>query len=356
VAEEDRDDRTEQPSDRRLSRAFEEGKLPLGRDAVMLASMVAGSAALAMLGPAIRAGLVRAVAESVRALPRTPFSLLSGLTSGPALAALGVCAAAGLAGVAATVAQTRGGIWPHLALPDVSRLWAGGRLNLLRKDIWIDLAASAVKVAALAWVAWSALRADFLTLPALLGASPSDQLAQTFRIIGRIGLRLLAVSLVIAGADFALQRWRFRSSMKMTREELKREGKEDEGDPSLKGRRRKRHRELARGRAVVEVPRADALVVNPTHVAIAIRYRRDEGRAPRVTAKGKGALAEFMRDLARQNAVPIVQDVPLARLLYRKVKVGSEVPASTYKAVAAVLAFVYRLTGRAPQAPSGVRA
>jgi flagellar biosynthesis protein FlhB len=86
--------------------------------------------------------------------------------------------------------------------------------------------------------------------------------------------------------------------------------------------------------------------VNPTHVAIALRYRKDEGRAPRVTAKGKGALAEYMRDLARENGIPIVQDIPLARLLYRKVKVGKEIPAATYKAVAAVLAFVYRMTGR----------
>ncbi len=133
----------------------------------------------------------------------------------------------------------------------------------------------------------------------------------------------------------------------MTKQELKREMKEDDGDPMLRSRRRRRHRELARGRARVEVPRADALVVNPTHVAVALRYRRDEGRAPRVTAKGKGVLAELMRELARENGVPIVQDVPLARLLYRKVKVGGEVPAQTYKAVAAVLAFVYRLGGRA---------
>jgi flagellar biosynthetic protein FlhB len=119
------------------------------------------------------------------------------------------------------------------------------------------------------------------------------------------------------------------------------------GDPLIRGRRRKRHMELARGQARIEVPRADALVVNPTHIAIALRYRKDEGRAPRLTAKGKGALAEYMRELARENAVPIVEDVPLARLLYRKVKVGREIPPQTYKAVAAVLAFVYRITGRA---------
>ncbi len=354
MAEEEREDRTEQPSSRRLARAREEGKVPLGRDAALVAGLLAGSAALAALAPALRAGLVRAVAESARALGGTPFGLLPGLASGPALAALGICAAAGLTGAAATLAQTRGGLWPHLALPDLSRLWAGGRLNLLRKDIWIDLGSAAVKVVALAWAAWSAVRADFLTLPTLLFAASGDQLARTFAIAGRIGLRMLAVALLIAGADLALQRWRFTSRMRMTREEMKREGKEDEGDPLLKGRRRKRHRELARGRAAIEVPRADALVVNPTHVAVSLRYRRDEGRAPRVTAKGKGTLAEYMRDLARQNAIPIVQDVPLARLLYRKVKVGAEVPSSTYKAVAAILAFVYRLGARAPQ--PGVRA
>jgi flagellar biosynthesis protein FlhB len=230
-----------------------------------------------------------------------------------------------------------------------------GRLNLFRRDIWLDLGTAAVKVVALAWTAWSAVRADFLTLPALLTASPADQLAQAFRIAGRIGWRLLLVSVVIAGLDLALQRWRFTTRMKMTKEEVRREGKEDEGDPAIKGKRRKRHRDLARGRAVVEVPRADALLVNPTHIAIALRYRRDEGRAPRVTAKGKGELAEFMRDLARSNGIPIVEDIPLARLLYRKVKVGNEVPASTYKAVAAVLAFVYRITGKTPS-QNGVRA
>lgn len=353
--EEGGQDRTEQPSGRRLERAREEGKVPMGRDAALVAGLGVAALALLLLGGSIRSGLVRAVATSVQELPEANFALLRDLLWAPSWGVLGVCAAAGVAGAAATIAQTGGGLWPHLVLPDASRLWGAGRLNLFRKDIWIDLGTAVVKVSALAWVAWSAVRADFLTLPSLLTATPADQLAQAFRIAGRIGWRLLLVSLVLAGLDLALQRWRFTSRMKMTKEEIRREGKEDEGDPAVKGKRRKRHRDLARGRAVVEVPRADALLVNPTHIAIALRYRRDEGRAPRVTAKGKGELAEFMRDLARQNAIPIVEDIPLARLLYRKVKVGREVPASTYKAVAAVLAFVYRISGRA-QPQGGVRA
>jgi flagellar biosynthesis protein FlhB len=165
-------------------------------------------------------------------------------------------------------------------------------------------------------------------------------------MLARTGVRLLAVAAILAGLELALTRWRFLRKMKMTKEEARREAREDEGDPLVRSRRKKRHRELARGVAAVEVPRADALIVNPTHVAVAIRYRRDEGRAPRVTAKGKGALAEYMRELARSHGVPIVQDVPLARLLHRKVKVGRAIPAATYKAVAAVLAYVYRITGR----------
>lgn len=348
MAEEDQGERTEAPSQRRLDNAYDEGKLPMGRDAPMVAGLGAALVALTYLGGNLLSGLVHGVAESARSLDRTPFAALPDLARGPAMAALGICAAAALGGAVVTIAQTRGGFWPHLVAPDASRLWGGGRLNLFRKDLWIDLGLSAVKVVALGWTAWSTLRGEFLTLPGLLQASPGDQLGQALRIASKTGLRLLGVSLVIAGADFALQRWRFMERMKMTKEEARREHKEDEGDGMLKGRRRRKHRDLAKGRAAIEVPRADALVVNPTHVAVAIRYRKDEGRAPRVTAKGKGALAEHMRDLARENGVPIVQDVPLARLLYRKVKVGGEVPAATYKAVAAVLAFVYRLGGKAP--------
>jgi flagellar biosynthesis protein FlhB len=152
----------------------------------------------------------------------------------------------------------------------------------------------------------------------------------------------------LAGLELALTRSRFTSKLKMTREEAKREHREEEGDPLLKNRRRRRARELAKGRATVEVPRADALIVNPTHVAIAIRYRKEEGKAPRVIAKGKGQLAEIMRELALAHGIPIVENIPLARLLHKRVKVGGSVPAETFRAVAAILAFVYRVSGRVP--------
>jgi flagellar biosynthesis protein FlhB len=154
---------------------------------------------------------------------------------------------------------------------------------------------------------------------------------------------------VILGAiDVFLTRRRFFEKMKMTKDEIKREMKEDEGDPHIRGARKRRHRELRRGAIAVEVPRADAVVVNPTHIAVVLRYRKKNDKAPRITAKGKGAKADAIRRLALENGVPIVKDIPLARLLHARVRIGREVPAETYRAVAAVLAFVAKVRGRPP--------
>ncbi|HET7754235.1 MAG TPA: EscU/YscU/HrcU family type III secretion system export apparatus switch protein [Anaeromyxobacteraceae bacterium] len=341
--------RTEQPSSRKLEQARSEGQVPVGHDAALAATLAAGLAVLGAVALPLRDSLTRVISESMSALPDQPFRLLPSLASGPIALAAAACFAPALGAAAATLVQTQGGFWPNLALPDLNRVFRPAALGrMFSRQFLTDLALAAVKVSALGAAAWSVARADFDTLPALLSASPSDQLAAVARMFGRIGWRLFAVAAVVAGIDFGVQRHRFMAKLKMTKDELKREHKEEEGDPLIRGKRRQRHRELSKGRAAVEVPRADALLVNPTHVAIALRYRRDEGKAPRVVAKGKGALAEFMRDLARTNGVPIVEDIPLARLLYRRVKVGREVPAETYKAVAAVLAFVFRLTGKQP--------
>ena len=344
----DQENRTEAPSGRRLEKAREEGQVALGRDLTLIAGSAAAGVGVWAFASAIRSGIETMVATSLRTLPETPFRALPPLAAGPA-ASVAACCLLGAAGAAAaTLAQTRGGFWPHRAVPDLGRVFGGGRLaRVFSREFFADLGLSLVKVVALAWAAWSAVSDDLLALPRLLTVAAPDQVARTFDLLRKAGVRVLAVALLLAGADLALQRFRFTKRMRMTRQEVRREARDDSGDPLIRGKRKKRHREISRNLAKVEVRRADALVVNPTHVAVALRYRRDEGRAPRVTAKGKGALAEYMRELARENAIPIVENIPLARLLYRKVKVGREVPAATYKAVAAILAYVYRVTGRA---------
>lgn len=346
------EDRTEAPSAKRLEKAFEEGQIPLGRDFNAVAGFAAGTAVLVAFGGTLRDALVRLITASAEALhgaptasPRTLFPLMVK----PLAVAGGACVAAALAGAISYVAQTRGRIWPNLAMPDLSRVFQGGKLmKLFSKQTAADLLLSLFKLLTVGWVVWSTLRDDFLTLPRLLFARPDVQFAMLFSPLAKGAVKVLTAMALWAGADLAVQHLRFRKQMRMTKEEAKREYKEDDGDPMMKGRRRRKHRELAKGRAAVEVPKADALVVNPTHIAIAIRYRADESAAPKVTAKGKGQLAEYMRELARENGIPIVENIPLARLLYRRVKVGRTVPAETFKAVAAILAYVYRVTGRVP--------
>ena len=339
-----------------MAAAQEQGDLPIGRDAAPVAGLVAGAAALVALGPALRNSLSSLYGEVARNADRAPFGDLAVLMYRPVALTLAVCAAVALGAILVTVAQTKGGFWSEKVEPDLTRLWHGVPLaKLFTKDFAVDLGMSLVKVVAICLAAWLAVRDDFVTLPAMLGADPASELSIMFSLVAKAARPVLLVVTLIAGIDVAITHWRYLKKMKMTKEEAKREWKEEDGDPAARGKRKKRHREIVAAAVHREVPRADALVVNPTHIAIAIRYRRDEGGAPRVIAKGKGMLAERMRELAREHGIPIVEDIPLARLLYKKVKIGRSVPADTYKAIAAILAFVYRVTGRRPATAAPLR-
>ncbi|RME69388.1 MAG: EscU/YscU/HrcU family type III secretion system export apparatus switch protein, partial [Nitrospirae bacterium] len=149
---------------------------------------------------------------------------------------------------------------------------------------------------------------------------------------------------VIAVVDYLNERWRFERSLRMSPEELKEEFRETEGDPLVKARIRSIQRELARRRMMEEVPKATVVITNPTHLAIALRYEKDRMNAPKVVAKGAGVVAEKIREIARKHHIPIFEDKPLARALY-KVPLGSEIPETLYRAVARILAYIYRLKG-----------
>lgn len=349
------EDRTEFVSQRRLKEAWDTGKIPVGRDAAGVAAMGAAFLTALALGPRLEAALVALTHEALALDPGAPFGDLARFVVQPLGLALAVLAAAALAATAVTVAQTKGGVWAELALPDPERLLKNPFKRTFSKEFAVDLLLMALKVLAVGAVISFTVRHDVLGLPEQLTAEPAAQLAAVFAPLTRVTVRVVAVLALFAGADLALSHWRFREKLKMTRDEAKRELKEDEGDPLLKGRRRKRARELVKGRLAVDVPKADAVIVNPTHIAVAIRYRKEEGAAPRVIAKGKGEVAERIRELARAHGIPIVEDVALARLLYKRVKLGKAVPAETYKAIAAILAFVYRVTGRKPAAAAPKR-
>jgi flagellar biosynthetic protein FlhB len=165
-----------------------------------------------------------------------------------------------------------------------------------------------------------------------------------FKICFNVCLALALLAIL----DYAYQRWEHEKSLKMTKQEVKDENKQTEGDPKVKARIRSIQMETARQRMMAAVPEADVVITNPTHLAVALRFDAARMIAPQVIAKGAGYVAERIKQIAAENDVPLVEDKPLARALYKIVDIGNTIPADLYKAVAEVLAYVYRLRGTRP--------
>jgi flagellar biosynthetic protein FlhB len=165
-----------------------------------------------------------------------------------------------------------------------------------------------------------------------------------------LALRVLAILLTLGVLDFMYQRWKHNRDLRMTKQQIKEEMKQSEGDPEVKRRRVRMQRQIAMQRISSAVPKADVIVTNPEHISIAIQYDSGSMNAPRVVAKGADYLALRIRHIAMQHGIPIVERKPLARALYKEVAVNQEVPPAFYKAVAEILAYVYRVSGKAVSA------
>lgn len=175
-------------------------------------------------------------------------------------------------------------------------------------------------------------------------------LSQALELIGSVvinmGMRISYIFLFIAILDLIYERWKFKEDLKMTKQEVKDEYKNAEGDPQIKGKIKQKMREASQRRMMQNVPKADVVITNPTHIAVAIRYDANEGSAPRVLAKGADYLAQKIKEIAKENNVEIVENKPLARMLYANVEVDQEIPPELYQAVAEVLAMVYKMQGK----------
>ena len=178
---------------------------------------------------------------------------------------------------------------------------------------------------------------------ALALITPAQIVFYNFSVIIEVTGRMVLALIAIAIFDFMYQRWHFEQQLKMTKQEVKDEAKQSEGDPQLKARIRQIQREMSNARMMQEVPKADAIVVNPTHYAVALKYDRESMNAPQVVAKGVEYMALRIRKVADQNDVPILERPQLARDLYAGVEIGQVIPERFFKAVAEILAYVYRL-------------
>jgi flagellar biosynthetic protein FlhB len=165
-------------------------------------------------------------------------------------------------------------------------------------------------------------------------------------IVLNMGIKISLVFLIIGVADYTYQKMKFNKEMRMTKQEIKDEFKQTEGDPKIKGQIRQKMRDASRRRMMQKLPEADVVITNPTHLACAIKYDKDIGTAPVLIAKGADFLAQRIKEVARENFIPIVENKPLARMLYHNVEIDEEIPEELYKMTAEVLAYVYALEGR----------
>ncbi|MDW8468006.1 MAG: flagellar type III secretion system protein FlhB [Burkholderiales bacterium] len=337
-------------SPRRLEQAREEGRVARSRE---LPGFL-----LVALGAAVLWGAGEAALEAFRAFLRTglEFGAREAFDRGAPLARLGAAAAAGFAIAApffaaafalAAASPVAVGGWTFSArafAPDFSRLDpVQGLRRIFSLPGLAELVKAIAKAAAIgalaAWTLWT-LAPQFAALarePAQAAIVHALALAAQTLAVCAAGYGL------VAAADVPLALWQYRRALRMSFEEVRREHKETEGDPQLKARVRSLQREMARRRMMQAVPKADVVVTNPEHYAVAIGWREGAMRAPQVLAKGRGALAERIRAIARASGVPLLAAPPLARALYRHVEVGESVPQALYEAVAQALAWVYQL-------------
>lgn len=345
----DQDQRRFDPTPRRVEDFRRRGQLALSRDLTTALALTGGAAAGLSLSAGTGHGLLSYFTEA--------FSLGTSLTQSEALwraaqawsGALAPTVAGALAGLVIAGAIQLG---PSPATApvkfDLSRLLSPDTLTqIFSPKAQAERALKALlKIGFVGMAAYLAIDdewATFMRSPALeAGAVLSragDAAQHAFTWAG-------GALLLLATGDYVLARRRLWNQMKMTFEELKREMREQEGDPAVKRKRRQRMRELSKRRFGAAVKSSDVVLVNPTEFAVALRYRSKKDRAPRVVAKGKGKQAERIRELAREAGVPIVPNIPLARFLFRAVPEGKEIPPNVYQAVAEILGYVYRIQRR----------
>ena len=350
MSEHEQDQKTEEPTPKQKDRFRERGEVARSQDLASVVSIAGGLGAIAFAWGLIGSAIVGFASLSLSHLERHSQSLLfGGEAVKTVISVIAPVALTGLVlGIAAQIAQVG---WKPSAKPLTPNFTKMNPLPRFKQLFFsgstaIELAKSVVKVIVIGLLAVRVLWDEVAANGRMISLRPVEVMGRLAEISVRIVLTVIIALAFIAVIDILIERFRHNRKMKMTKEEVKREHKDTDGDPLVKGRQRGRARELVRSRMLDSVKTADVVVVNPTHYSVALRYKMATDPAPMIVAAGVDNLAAKIRKLARQNSVPVVSDPPLARALYYQGKVGKAIPAELFRAVASLLAWVYNVTGR----------
>ncbi|HVO95121.1 MAG TPA: flagellar biosynthesis protein FlhB [Terriglobales bacterium] len=344
-------EKTEEPTPKRREEARGKGQFPRSKYLIPAVTLGAIAVALRFGGEELMVRLQRCVvgffAEAGKMKPLASEDLLelsvqAALLFAPIL--LPVFAGVTLLALGAGFMQSGFVLASEPVRVDFGRVnpFAGFR-RLLSIDTFSESVKALVVICVLGLLGGVALYTDLPALISLSGLGVEDIYFYASHEVAKLIAWIIGAVAALAGLDYLYQRWRTDAQLRMTRQEVKEELREQEGDPHVKGHLKSLRQKLTRRRMTAEVAKADVIITNPTHLAVALRYRVGEMSAPKVLGKGAGFIAEKIREIARQKGIPIVENKPLARMLYNQVEVGREVPEALYRAVAEVLAYVYRL-------------
>lgn len=353
--DQDKSQQTEEPTAKRLEQARENGDVVKSSEVTTFILLGGGTLAIAMFGKYVALSL----GKTLSLFLQQPDSMN---VDGPGLVAImrlllpqlamtlapffAVMIAAGLAG---HVLQSRPGFSFDRIAPDLSKVSPlAGFKRLFGAEGWINLVKGLAKMAVVGLAIWTQLWPERGGLEAILSQSTAAVMSDMSRLLFKVLMASLSALAVIAGLDYFWQRMRFLARNRMSKQEIKEEYRQNEGDPHIKAKIRQLRHERAKKRMIAAVPQATVVIMNPTHYAVALKYESGKMLAPVCVAKGLDALALKIRAVAEENDVPVVENPPLARALHAAVEIDDPVPPEHFKAVAQVIGYVLRLQGKLP--------
>ncbi len=354
MEDEDKDSKTEEPTSKRLTDAEDKGNFAHSREMTSAFILMMATLSFIMAGSFSAKHLMGTWHNSISQIHSIQLTVnemqrMLGATGENVMIILSpILLSIMLGGLVANLIQTGGfRMSGHPLIPKFNKLNPlTGFKRIFSKNSLNELFKSVVKIALISWIAYVTIKSHFSEIPPLMGFSVGQILSFLGRVTIEIMVKVLLMLVFIALIDFAFQKFTYTENLRMTKQQVKDERKDTEGNPQIKQRIRAVQLEMMRKRMMSAVPEADVVVTNPTHFSIAIKYDRDKHEAPVVVAKGQGDIALKIREIAKENGVPLVEDKPLARLLYKSVEIGQIIPTHLYRAVAEILAYVYKLKGK----------
>lgn len=349
-------DKTEEPTSKKLNDARKEGQVARSKELTTAAGLATLFIMLKLFSGYIGNQFIKVYLKTFNNIDKISGDEFTILTAQEVLSdaiitiivtCLPVFAATVLISFVVVLYQVKWKVSGKIIKPKFSKMNpVNGIKKIFTKDKIVELLVEVVKIAVIGFVAYSTLKNDWKTLLVLYDMSLEQAVILIGNLVIDLGLKISLIFLVIGFGDLIYQKLKFKKDMRMTKQEVKDEFKNSEGDPQIKSKIRAKMREVSMRRMMQALPTADVVITNPTHFAAAIKYDRETAEAPVLLAKGADFLAQKIKEVAKENNIEIVENKPLARMLYYNVEVGAEIPPELYQMTAEVLAYVYGLKNK----------